>query len=454
MPTTDRADPTERPTLPRRFLALWSGQTASLVGTDVSAFGVIFVAFIETGSLTWLAVLFLAGRVPALVVSSHAGGLVDRTSARSVLILADAAAGVATSLAFALHLSGSLELWHLVVLTMVGSTANAYQLPAYQAAVPRLVPTPALPRAHGMLQTAPAAGLLAGPALAGVLVAWGGIGGILVFDLITFFIAIGVTASVRIPDARTDESGSTADGEPIAGSLRFMWHHLSGARRGVLQLVIWGALLNFAATAVNLLLPALLLSITTERTSGFVLAIGGMAMLASSATVSAAGLPSGLSNGLVSVVVRGTTVIGLGVVLIALRPTLALVVAGVVLTLAALPVVAAASGAIHQTHVAEEFQGRLTAFRRVASEALMIPAVLVVTPLVDRYVEPAMVAGGGAASVFGPVIGVGEGRGIALTIVFAGVILIALSVGMSCDPWLRRLGENVKVSNGADDDFG
>ena len=429
-------EPTTKPELPRRFLTLWGGQTLSLVGTDVAGFGVAFVAYLETGSLTWLAALFLAGRIPALVASSHAGGLIDRTSAKPVLISADLCAGVASMTALVLHVAGALELWHLVVLAAVGSLANAYQLPAYQSAVPMLVERDALPRAQGLLQVAPAAGLLAGPALAGVLVAWGGIGGILMFDLITFFGAMAATLSVRFPERSVvDLAPGQSEETSTSGSLMVVWHHLVGRRRGVRRLVLWMAAVNFAVAAVNLLLPALLLSLASERTSGFVLAIGGVAMLASGAAVSAVGLP----DRLVTALVAATAMIGIGIVLLAVRPELPVVVLGVVVTLAAAPVAGAASGTIHQTEVAQDFQGRLMAFRRVVSESLMLPAVIIVTPLVERVVEPSMQPGGWAAGVVGPLIGVGEGRGVALAVAIAGAGVVVIALGMLVDPWLRPL---------------
>ena len=87
------------------------------------------------------------------------------------------------------HVAGRLELWHLALLAVVGSVANAYQDSAFQAAVPTLVPTDRLDRANGLLQLGPAVGALAGPALAGALVAFAGISGLLVLDLATFGVA-------------------------------------------------------------------------------------------------------------------------------------------------------------------------------------------------------------------------------------------------------------------------
>ena len=43
--------------LGRRFLTVWAGQTASMIGSQVSAIGAAVYVFVETGSAVWLGVL-------------------------------------------------------------------------------------------------------------------------------------------------------------------------------------------------------------------------------------------------------------------------------------------------------------------------------------------------------------------------------------------------------------
>jgi hypothetical protein len=407
----------------------------SLVGTNVTGLGVGFVAFLQTGSLVWLAALFLAARLPGLLVSARAGDLVDRARHKAVLLGADAVAGVATLVALGLHFAGTLELWHLVVLAVIGSLANAYQQPAYEAAVPLLVEPDALPRAQGFLQMAQAAGILAGPAVAGLVVAVGGIGGILVVDALTFAVAIAATINVTIP--RSDESAGSEPSSPErtrGSSLLATWRHLTGRRAGIRRLLIWGASINFVVTTVNLLLPALLLTRTGESTTGLILSIGGVAMLVSSVAVAGRGLP----DRRVTTVTTATLMVGAGIFLIGLRPELPMIAAGVLITLAAVPVLGAAVGTIHQTEVEPAWQGRLSALRRVVSESLILPAAIVIPPVVDWVAEPAMGADGWGAELLGPVFGIGAGRGIGVTIAAAGLAVVGLALGMRRD---RRLAE-------------
>ena len=408
----------------RRFRVLALGQIASILGTHVSGVGVSIIAFIETGSVWWLSLLYLASRVPALFFAGHAGAAADRLDRRRILLAADAVAAVATTAAAALHLAGALELWHLLALAVIGSIANAYQDPAFQAAVPTLVPADRLDRANGLLQLGPAVGALAGPALAGALVAFAGIGGVLVFDLVTFAAAVTATLVVRFPSPTTDPAPRTS----TWATLRSSWVYLDGPRRGLRRLVVVGAFANLVLSIVNVLLLAALLPLVGEGGTGLILSLGGVAMLLASAAVGAKGLPSRR----IPVISTSVLVVGAGLVLIGIRANSITVALGIVVTLAAVPVLSAATQTVHQASVDASWQGRLAALRRVSAEALVPIGVLAAAPLVESLAEPAMGADGALADSVGVVLGVGAGRGVGLVMVAVGLTVMCLGW------WVRR----------------
>ncbi|MEM9034944.1 MAG: MFS transporter [Actinomycetota bacterium] len=417
--------------LPRAFLRLWGGQTASLFGTEVAGFGIAILVFLETGSLLWMTALFLAARGPGLLVSAHAGALVDRLPRRLVLLVADAAAGAASVAALLLHAAGELRPTHLAVLVAVGSLANAYQETAYEASLPALAGGDALPRAHGLVQLSPAVAMLGAPALGGFLVATFGLVGLLALDLVTFLIAVAVTATTPIPDPPPSPPETAAP----TSSLRSTWAHLDGPLRGVRRLIAWSALLNIGTTTVNLLLPALLLTVTGPTTTGLIVGLGGLAMLVGGGAVSARGIPARRISALSTAI----GVVGIGFVLVGLRPATLTIALGVVVALGAAPVVGATLGAVHQTAVDPSWHGRLAALRRVVGESLSIPTALVVAPLVERFAEPAMSDGGRLASSAGAILDTGAGRGMGLALVLAGLAIAAAAVVISRDRTIRQL---------------
>jgi hypothetical protein len=319
-----------------------------------------------------------------------------------------------------------------VVLAVVGSLANAYQRPAYEAALPAMVGEDALARAHGLLQLAPALSLLAAPVVGGFLVATVGLVAVLFVDLVTFLVAVGTTTLIAIPDRR---SGDRAEQDRPSTGLLATWRHLDGPLLGVRRLIAWTAVLAVATTAVNLLLPALLLSVATETMTGVVVGLGGAAMVAGGAAVSARGIP----RRRVVALTWSIGVLGAGVALLGFRPSLLSVVAGVVVTLAAVPIVGAVMGTIHQTAVEPEWHGRLAALRRVVGESLVAPTAVVLTPAIERLAEPAMQDGGSLADSVGVILGTGPGRGMALAFVVAGVALVAGAVAISRDRAILRL---------------
>jgi MFS family permease len=415
-----------------------------MLGTHVSAVGVSIVAFLETGSVWWLSVIYLASRVPALLVSTHAGSLADRLDRRRILLVADSVAGVATVGAAVLYAAGSLELWHLVALALVGSIANAYQDPAFQAAVPTLVSAERLDRANGFLQFGPAIGTLVGPALAGALVAWAGIGGVLVFDLLTFAAALVATLLVRFP---------TPDADPAPrittwATLRASWDHLGGARRGLRRLLLASTAANLMLSMVNVLMITVLVPLAGEGGTGVLLSLGGVAMLVVSALVSAAGLPARR----VPVMGAAIAVVGVGLLLIGLQAHLLPVALGIVVTLGAVPVIGAATQTLYQSTIEPAWQGRIAALRRVSAEALIPVGVLVAAPLVESLAEPAMAADGPLAGTFGRILGVGPGRGVGLVMVTIGLVVIALGIAVARDRVAREIDDlaDVAIRNDGD----
>jgi hypothetical protein len=77
--------------------------------------------------------------------------------------------------------------------------------------------------------------------------------------------------------------------------------------------------------------------------------------------------------------------------------------------------------AIWQAKVAPDVQGRVFSIRGLIALVSMPAAMLVAGPLADYVIDPAMQPGGALAPVFGQLVGVGPGAGIALIIIFSGL---------------------------------
>jgi MFS family permease len=177
------------------------------------------------------------------------GGVVaDRISPRLAMLGADLVRTVSTGLIAALLLTGTAEVWELVLLYAVSGAATAFFNPASDAIVPQLVPARRLQEANALLNFSRWAGKVAGPALAGVLLALGSPGAALAVDAATFAVSAAClwSLSVRSGRAKPEEQNFLSD-------LRHGWREFS-SRDWVVAIVLSAAIANATFTPIFLVL--------------------------------------------------------------------------------------------------------------------------------------------------------------------------------------------------------
>ncbi len=416
----------------RTFLTVWAGQLVSITGTSLTGFALEVWVYLETGSVTRLALISLAYALPSIVLSPFAGALVDRWDRRVTMLGADLLAGTSTLIIAVLYFTGHLEVWHLYVLSGFGALGNAFQAPAWMAAIPLLVPKKHLGRANGLVSTNEAVALVAAPVIAGTMLATVGLGAVLLVDVATFLVAVATLAAVRFPVPPKGEHATTgAVGADVAAG----WRYLRD-RAGLLWLLTIYAGVNFVLSFSNVLLIPLIVSFTSGAVAGSVFSAAGVGALVSSVVMSTWGGPK---RGRIAWIMGGIAVGGLSVIVAGLRPPLLMITIGAVTLMLGSPVVNATSQVIWQLKVAPEMQGRVFALRRMVAQAATPLALVLSGPLADRVFEPLLAARGALAGSVGRVIGTGPGRGIAFMFILAGVGMILLAAAGWLHPRVHRI---------------
>ncbi len=403
----------------RSFVTVWFGQLVSITGTTLTAFGLQFFIYTETGSVTRVALIALSYALPAVLAAPIAGSVVDRSDRRMVMLLSDVAAGAATlSLLWVLSV-GSLPFWFICVATAVSSTANAFQEPAWMASIPVLVPRSQLGRANGMVQLNFGVAIVVAPALAGGLLAAFGLRAVLLVDAATFVVGIVTLALVRFPAYERDEITDRS----VRSDSGFAWRYLR-ERPGLLGLLWIYAGVNFMMSMTNVLIIPLVLSFATASALGLILSISGLGAVVGSLIVSTYGEPKKM----IRTIMLGIGVSGLFTSITGTSTSLWVVGIPTVLILLLIPIVNGASQVIWQTKVAEGAQGRVFSLRRMIGQAISPLAILLAGPLADNIFEPALATDGSLSGTVGQLIGTGDGRGIGFIYVVGGLAIVALAV--------------------------
>jgi MFS family permease len=155
----------------RDFRLLWLSQLVSLTGSQMQTVALHWHVYLLTGSALALGALGLTRVVPIVLFSLWGGVTADRRDRRLVMF-ATQATMLAGSLALAaLTFAGHESLGALYAANALLAAATAFDNPARNALVPRLVPFAELPAALSLNLTMFHAAFIGGPALAGLLIA-------------------------------------------------------------------------------------------------------------------------------------------------------------------------------------------------------------------------------------------------------------------------------------------
>ena len=418
------------------FTIVWVGQVISFLGSGMTWFALTIWAWEITGQATALALVGFFAFGPTVLLSPVAGALVDRWNRKLVMMLSDLAAGLSTVVVLILYASGNLQIWHLYVAGAFAGAFQAFQFPAYSAAVTMMLPKEQYARASGMLSLAGSASGVFAPIMAGVLLGPIGITGIMVIDVITFIVAISALLIVHIPQPAATEAGKEGRGSLLQESaygFRYIY-----ARKGLFSLLLIFLAANLIFSISYTVLSPMILARTAndEVVLGTVRSVMGLGGVTGGLLLSAWGGPKrkihGVLLGMAISSVTGTILLGIG-------QDLAIWSLGAFFSTFLMPIINGSSQAIWQAKVAPDVQGRVFSVRRLIAQVSAPLAILLSGPLADHVFEPAMMAGGSLVYRFGSLVGTGSGAGMSLMFVLTGVFGFFVSLVGYLFPEIRNV---------------
>ena len=220
------------------YRRLFVGRTASLIGDGMAPVALAFAILGLTGSATDLGIVLAAHSVVLIALLLVGGVIGDRVSPRLSMLGADFARTFSMGAIAVLLLTGTAEIWQLALLYAVDGAATAFFNPTSTAIVPQIVPGRRLQEANALLNISRHGGKIAGPALAGVLLALGSPGSAIAVDAATFAVSALCLLGVRAPKLRRD------DVEPaFLSELRHGWREFV-SRSWMVAIVISAAVSN------------------------------------------------------------------------------------------------------------------------------------------------------------------------------------------------------------------
>jgi MFS family permease len=401
------------------FSLVWIGQIVSVLASGMTTFAMTIYMYQQTKSATAMAFVQVAYITPFLIMSPIAGVMVDRYNRKLMMMVSDIAGGTATLTLFILFATGQLQYWHIYVASAIAGIGTTFQWPAYSAAISVMLPKEQYGRANGMMSLIEAGPGVVSPFLAGALIPLITIGGILLLDTITFWLAIAALAIVFVP-----QPPKTAEGEKSQGGFLkeagfgFRYIFARPSLLGLQMVFFFGNLFLGISFAV---LAPMLLARTGQNTLalGSVESAGSIGMVIGGIGMSAWGgfkkRVHGVLLGWMFASLGGDIIFGLGHGLTIWVPAIFF---GSLFS----PLINGSNQAIWQAKVASDLQGRVFSARRLIAWFTNPISPIIGGTLADFVFEPAMKSqSNGMAQLLGPIFGVGPGAGMSLLICLCGI---------------------------------
>ncbi|HML47431.1 MAG TPA: MFS transporter [Clostridia bacterium] len=410
----------------RVFFVFWLTQSFSSLGSAMTSFALIVWSYQQEGSALVTALLSICSYAPYVLMSIFAGALSDRWDKRRTILFVDAFAALTTLAVFVLAKKDCLQIWHLYALNALNGLMNTVQQPAGVVAVSLLVPKERYQRVSGLQSFGNSLVTVLTPALATALLSFAGLYAVVAFDLLTCAVAIvALGFFIRIPAAPSAKKQGESLLQSVYSGLGYLGKH-----RGILDLILFLAAINFTASMYNAALPAMLLSRENgaEAVLGLVNACTGLATLAGSIFISLAPAPKRRVRTICFALLFSMSTENL---LLALGRSAPVWCFAAILGWILIPVMGANMNALFIGYIPIDMQGRVFSARNSLQFFTIPLGYLAGGALVDRVFEPFM-ARQAEGSVLLQMLGSGKGSGAALLFLILELIGV-----MSCLIFLR-----------------
>lgn len=400
------------------FLVLWSTQSLSSLGSSMTGFALIIWSYQQQGSALSTALLSVCSYTPYILMAIFAGALSDSWNKKITMLASDTFAALCTAASLLLLCTGRLEIWHLYLLNALNGLMSTVQRPAADVAVSLLIPKEYYQRTSGMQQLSNSLINIITPAAASAVLALAGIEAVLIFDLLTFAVAfIALLCFVKIPEPPAREEQRETVMQSVRSGLGYLKQN-----RGILDLILFLAVINLIASIYEAALPAMLLSREGggEAALGIVNTAMGIAMLAGSILVSFLPAPKSrvrvICNSLLFAMSTENFLLALG-------HSVSVWCIGAALGWIFIPMMNANMDVLLRNRIPIEMQGRVFSVRNSLQFFTIPIGYFVGGLLVDRVFEPLM-ASLSQGTFLTALFGSGKGSGAALlffVIGFAGM---------------------------------
>jgi MFS family permease len=401
----------------KNYRLFFAGQGVSLIGSWMTQIATVWLVYHLTNSAFMLGVVGFTSQIPNFLLAPFGGVLVDRFPGRRILVGTQILAMAQSLTLAALALSGVIQLWHILVLSLLQGLINAVDAPARQVFVIDLVEKREdLASAIAINSTMFNGARLVGPAIGGLLIAQVGEGYCFLVDGLSYIAVIWALLAMKL----SPKASVNTEGNPWQ-KIKAGWSYAFRSPP-IRAIVLLSALVSLMGMQYTVLVPVVADKVFqgNAQTLGFLMAASGIGALSGGIYLATRQTVVGLGK----LIILGPAILGVGLIIFAFsrwlplsQLAMGLVGLGTILQIAA-------GNTVLQTIVDDDKRGRVM--------SLYTMSFLGITPF-------GSLLGGALANQIG----------VTNTLTLAGVVCILGAIGFNRQlPALKEIVHKIYVKKG------
>jgi len=260
----------------RNYQLFFAGQGISLIGTWMTQLATIWLVYDLTNSALMLGVVGFSSQIPSFFLAPFGGVFVDRFSRYRTLIGTQILAMIQSLILAVLALTGVIQVWQIIALSLFQGFINALDAPARQAFVPELVEgREDLANAIAINSTMVNGARLIGPAIGGLLIAAVGAGYCFLIDGLSYIAVIAALLAMKVKPWKNSATG----GNPLQKVKEGFVYAFSFAP--IRAVLLQSALVSLLGLQNTILVPIIAEEVLKggAETLGFLMAASGVGAL-------------------------------------------------------------------------------------------------------------------------------------------------------------------------------
>ncbi len=253
----------------RNYRLFFFGQMISLIGTWMQTTAQAWLVLEMTHSAWLLGLVGALQFLPVMVLSLFGGVLADRLPKRTALLFTQSSALIQATVMWILVATGTVQIWHIMVLAALLGLTNSLDMPTRQAFVVEMVGREDLPNGVALNSSIFNMARVLGPGLGGLMIAWLGVAPLFLLNAISFIaviiglIMIDQKQLFALPTSRSD-GGKLSTLQSVREGLSYVWHVPS-----VLLVIGVIGVISLFGINFNVMLPLFATSVLHSGATGF-----------------------------------------------------------------------------------------------------------------------------------------------------------------------------------------